>query len=194
MRTDNSLSGLKARAVEALREYRRAEKGETTAALRAAAEALVGTREFFLTREGQPDWKGATYAYRQTVREVMTDAGIPADEVPTVQSAIRYHVSVVLRERLDDETLDALGLRRESARERAVLSRAQRADLTALFRGGDPITDPEDVILAATFARSALSRVDAGKLRRAPKKRREEVYTALDQLAGVVDDLRGVTK
>jgi hypothetical protein len=143
--------------VHLLKEYLRADEEERTRLLRQIAESLVDARSMFLRHDGTPDWKGRTHPYRVWVRDAFADAGVRAEEQPTIQAAIRYHVSSVLRERLDDETLADYGLIPKSMKERSA-DRRQEKDallkaLTARDVGGG-------ALMAIATANRVLAQVD----------------------------------
>ncbi|AYN58506.1 hypothetical protein HOU70_gp25 [Arthrobacter phage Liebe] len=174
-----SLSSLRDTATTALGRYYTGAESDRTARLRETAQAFVAAREFFFTREGLPDWLGRTYAYRRWVREVMDLARVPADDLPTIQSAVRYHTGNVLREHLDPDTLDALGLKHSSPRERSVEKRERNSGTLSLFGGGAAITDPDDVVRAAALVETFLRRLD---LAGSPKGDRRRAAEALRDL------------
>lgn len=87
---------------DVLREYVRDPRSEGTALLRRAAEIIVELRGHF-DRDGEPDWLGRTYAYRQCMTETYGVAGVLPSERKTVGDAVRYHVITVLRERLSPD-------------------------------------------------------------------------------------------
>lgn len=116
-----------------LKSYARSSEEQRTSLLRAIAVCLVEIRSHFERPDGSPDWKGRSYAYRAYLRDIYDEAGIPREDQPTVQAAVRYHVGAVLRTRLDDETLAEYELIQKSPRERAKVRRGEReAMLSAL--------------------------------------------------------------
>ena len=119
-----------------LRAYERAPEADKTEILRDAAVAVVKLREQFLTPEGTPDWRGRSHAYRMAMAEVFSLAALaPGDGRRRLQAALAYHVSIVLHETLDEDTLEDLGLRDKSTRERSVEKRERQAAIIAAYRG-----------------------------------------------------------
>lgn len=108
---------------------RTTDKADRTKLLKQIAQQSVDLREFFTTASGDPDWKGATHLYRQAVKQAYTEAGYSNDEATTVMSAVRYHTSSYLREKLGEETIAELGLRPEDRTEASREARAVRSDL-----------------------------------------------------------------
>ena len=99
----NGLAALQNSAVVALRAYLQAEDSEDkTKALKQTSSLFVQARAHFFTKEGEPDWMGRTYAYRQWVREVLDTAGVDRADVTSLQSSLRYHSGAALRELLPD--------------------------------------------------------------------------------------------
>jgi hypothetical protein len=155
-----NLDALQNAAVDALRRYPTAVGSDATDALRAVATMFVTAREHFYTRTGETDWLGQTHAYRAWVRETLDAAQFSPDMAATVPSAIRYHVGSALRERLDPSTLDALGLRTPSPRERSVEKRQGQSALLSLFRGGARFTMAEQMLSVTSATLVALRRFD----------------------------------
>lgn len=85
---------------------------------RQVANLLIDLRETYSTADGDTDWRGVSYEYRQTVAEVYREAGLPPSEPrhPT-KAALRYHVGVALRERLTAADLESAGLHAQSQRD-----------------------------------------------------------------------------
>ena len=122
---------LAAALVRDLKAVRRAQKGSDrrTGLLRSIGEATVNLREFFTTNEGQPDWAGRTWTYRDFVSKLYAEAGYGKDEARTLQTTVRYHASNYLREKFTPEQLAEMGLRTESAVERSRETRKNRTGL-----------------------------------------------------------------
>jgi len=174
-------------AVRALRHYLIEGKTED---LRQVAENFVEAREHFFTKEGSPDWLGRTYAYRRWVRETTTLANVPGNELATVQAAIRYHAGNVLRERLDAEQIEALGLKPESPRERSVTKRERHAEILSVFGAGGPeITDADEILHVAEMIQHALDRISSEALAMMGPEGRRKTRRALRAIADRSDDL-----
>lgn len=150
------LNELQNEAVTALREYKRT---RGTECLRTVAGAFVSAREHFYTRDGAPDWLGATHAYRQWTREAYDRAGTPEAELSRLQASVRYHVGNLMRERLDPDEVADLGLREASPRERAVEKRERTSETLSLFGGGYPITTPDEAMVALSVLEVTLRRI-----------------------------------
>jgi hypothetical protein len=108
-------------------QYARASgEAEKTALLRRAAEIVVELRSRFANKDGQPDWRGATWEYRQAVSGAYSQSGLSLAERKQVQDAMRYHISIVLRE---DETrlpeLAEQGLLPQTSRQRSAEQKAR---------------------------------------------------------------------
>lgn len=160
-----ALETLQQEAADSLRAYREAGDDEKTAHLRETARLFVDAREHFFNKEGEPDWRGRTYAYRQWVSGTMSLANIRPEDHATVQGAIRYHAGSALRAKLGPEKTAALGLRADAPVTRAADSRRKSARVLNLFgSAGAAITDPEEIgevldTVAATLARISLDSV-----------------------------------
>jgi hypothetical protein len=153
-----SLTSIQRKAVDCLRAYMRGGDDKTTH-LREAATAFVDAREHFFTPEGSADWLGRTGAYRRWIRETFTLANVPNDERSTIQAAVRYHTGNILRDKLDADTLEDLGLRSEGPRERSTEKRVTQSATLSLFGGGQAITDAEQMLSAFRLMETALRRV-----------------------------------
>ena len=188
-----TLANLKREAIRLLVEYQKHEgdRARTPEILKHLAGVLVDMREHFLTDAGEPDWSGRTYGYRQAARDVYRDSGIPADAVSRVQAAVRYHVGGIVRERVNEDDLEALGLSAATPVERSRDSRARRSAQLQALRGGDPegITGI-DALRAIEGARALLSRVVPAELRKAPARDRRAAEGVLGAIADRVDVLR----
>jgi hypothetical protein len=160
-KSPNGLAALQNSAVAALRAYLQAEDSEDkTKALKQTATLFVKARAHFFTKEGEPDWMGRTYAYRQWVREVMETAGVDRADVTSLQSSLRYHSGSALREILPDETREDLGLVEQSPRERSREKRGRQLEAIQVFSGGgQEITDVEEILTAGNMMIVALRRV-----------------------------------
>ncbi|QOP65155.1 hypothetical protein PQD82_gp27 [Arthrobacter phage Phives] len=159
-----TLADIQKAAIKAIGASLTAADTERTDLLREAARLFIDARSHFFTAEGEPDWLGRTYAYRTWVREVMSAAHVPGDTITSLQAAIRYHSGNILRDRLDDEAIADLGLRKESPKERSVTKRVRTSGTLNLFGAGGEITDPEEIAQICTLAERALARVNVEHL------------------------------
>lgn len=150
-------------------------------------------REHYLDAHGLPDWRGATYAYKRAVSSIYASAGLDRAAQATISAAIRYHVSAAVRERLDDETLDDLGLRRTSFRERSVAKREQQSALISAL-SPTPSDDAPAMKLhplrAATGAYTLLSRITAEEVADLSPGVAARLQELVEDIADEVDRLR----
>lgn len=172
------LHTLAARFAQTLRQAYKPGEQVDTDAMRQCAELVIDAREQFLTRDGDPDWRGQTYAYRQWYGDAFSLANVAPADTHRVQAALRYHVGNVLRERLDDEQLEALGLGTKSPRERSVDKRNREADVLRFFNGGPVLTDGEDIRKVFDFVALAVNRVSPDAARAASSDNPEAVQAA----------------
>ena len=168
-----------------------ASDAERTSHLKAAARALVDAREHFFTRSGEPDWLGRTYAYRTWVREVMSRAHVPNDEITNLQAAIRYHSGNALREKLDGDEVEALGLRKESPTERSRENRERASATLQFFTAGPELIDPAEIRAVCRLIETALGRVNAQTIGAMPARARRETREALRRVADRAGELAG---
>lgn len=181
--TTLSLSDIQHSASESLRRSLSASDTERTQLLRDTAALFVDARNHFFTKEGEPDWLGRTYAYRSWIRETMSMANVPGDEVTTLQAAVRYHAGNVLRTRLDQDTMDDLGLVKSSPRERSIEKRGRTSETVALFSGGAEFASADEILQVCRLIEVALARVNGVYIAGLPAKPRREVKAALQQVA-----------
>ncbi|MFD0276187.1 hypothetical protein ACFVHB_20100 [Kitasatospora sp. NPDC127111] len=85
-----------------------------TSVLRSLAVVLVSIRL------AMDDPAGSSYAYTQKAAEIYRDAGVPPAAKAKTQTAVRYHISKVLREAVSPKEIAALGLKEKSIQERQV--------------------------------------------------------------------------
>lgn len=112
-------------ATRALRKAVNSEGADRTRLLRQVADLLVDLRALYTDSDGEPDWRGKSYAYRDAVRAIYAGAGLSADTNDSTKTALRYHIGNVLRERLDEDTLKAVGLSALDPRDRQAKRRAE---------------------------------------------------------------------
>lgn len=124
---DLSTEELKAEIASVIRLATR-DRDAAAAHNRRAAELIVTLRGRFQTPTGEPDLLGEFRPYREAVREVYADAGVSPSDRSRVQSAIRYHVGNVLRERYQAEELERLGIMAESPYEKTKERRMAAAE------------------------------------------------------------------
>ncbi|WGH21376.1 hypothetical protein SEA_EMOTION_27 [Arthrobacter phage Emotion] len=175
------LADLQRTAVAALRRYLADARTED---LREVATCYVEARAHFYTKEGRPDWLGRTHAYRSWVRESTGMANVPPDDLATVQAAIRYHSGNVLRERLSEDEVEALGLKPESPRERSVVKREHQTAILSLFgTGGAEITDADEIVHMVEIIEATLQRISHESIAAMSSADRRRVRTAARALA-----------
>jgi hypothetical protein len=102
-----------------------------TDVLKALAKVVVALRSHFRTTEGDVDWSGRSWDYRQTVSAMYEASGIPPDSESNIQASLRYHVGNLLREVVPAEQLESAGLLTKSPKERMTDVRAVTAAVLA---------------------------------------------------------------
>jgi len=130
-------------------ELRRAVQAETDRdrqdALRATAPLIFEARaDHFTDAYGNPDWRGRAWAYRQWYGDALSEADIPPTERPKLTTAVGYHVANYLRERLDTDTLESIGVSPYTPRQRKQQYDRRRSELVRGFTGqktGDEAAD-----------------------------------------------------
>ncbi len=160
------------------------EREVRTMAARAAAVALVDARPHFQMRDGSPDLLGRSAEYREFVTRAQDEAGVPRDDRASVQAAIRYHVSPLLRERHAKE-VEALGLSAGSSVERGRRRKERDSRVVSLFAGGSELDDVHDVSMVANLARLGVSRVSGWPEGTTPQQQKR-ILAEFENLAAAV--------
>lgn len=187
-----SVEALLHRAADGFRAYMHADGAARTLAAKATAETLMEARaSLFQARDGSPDLLGRSRDYRAFVTQAQDEAGVPRDDRASVQAAIRYHVSPLLRERYAEE-VEALGLSAGSSVERGRRRKERDSRVVALFAGGSALTDPADISTLAGAARLGVSRIAGwppGTTAHQKRRIREEMENLAGAVAGALDRL-----
>lgn len=128
MAESGQIAELQGALVEALRDFLAEPGSAKPDILRRAAAVCVDLRALHVVaRTGREDWAGRSWAYRQVIAEAFDAAGITVTRDRTrAGNALRHHVSVVLRERLEPEVLIEYGLREVDGKGRATEQKARR--------------------------------------------------------------------
>lgn len=122
-----------------IRSWHKIEESKT-AVLKDLARVIVHLRSRFRTVDGDVDWAGHSWEYRQAAARMYDLADVPPDSVAGVQASIRYHIGNVLREAVQVKELKAVGLLPTSPRERL---RVLRERTQALADAGQALSLPE---------------------------------------------------
>lgn len=93
-------------------------EADATDVRRALAGVIVALRRHYRTNDGDVDWAGRSWEYRQAVTSMYQSAGIRPDSESKVQASLRYHVGNLLREVAPPQQLAAVGLLTNSPKER----------------------------------------------------------------------------
>lgn len=109
---------LRKAAAKYLRAALRLEPRFRSPEFRRVADILVELRARSIDADGNPDWAGNSFAYRQVVADIYSAAGLPPNGQTSIKASIRYHVGNALRERVNAEELKDAGLMTETPRQR----------------------------------------------------------------------------
>ncbi|WP_229398147.1 hypothetical protein [Micromonospora okii] len=178
---DSPRDKLRAQLLRVLRALRRVgdDAARRTALYREAAGLIFDLREHFKTGSGDPDWRGATPAYREYVRSAYAETGWARDAATTAQTAIRHHISRLARERLAPDQLEDLGLRADNFAERKRDSRAATSAKLSTLGETDPQLDAARALAAALVM---VERVTAEQARELRGRGREQARAVLARL------------
>ncbi|MFD0044759.1 hypothetical protein ACFVGV_06165 [Pseudarthrobacter scleromae] len=186
----SSLNDIQIAAINSLRNYLKGAEDEKTAHLRAVATSFVDARQHFFTPQGEPDWLGRTHAYRTWVRETMRLADVQQSNLTTVQAAIRYHIGNIVRERMDADTIQGLGLRSSSPKQRSVEKRGRHSEVLNIFgNGGAEIVDPDEIVVAVGMMEAALARMSVEAIAGMDAQTRKTIREAIEGVELRLHDL-----
>ena len=131
------LKTIQAELATALRAAVHAETArDKQAALESCAPLIYEARgDHFTDAYGTPDWRGRAWAYRQWYGDALGAADIPPGDRARLTTAVGYHVANYLRERLDPETLEAIGVSPYTPRQRKQLYDRRRSQLVRGMTG-----------------------------------------------------------
>ena len=157
-----------------------------------AAETILELRRTFLTRSGEPDILGTSYAYRQAFGEAMTRAGLQGHDRTRAGSSMRYHIGNLLRERLSPEEIKELGLVKASPRETSSKAHAHKSRLWNSVNDPEtePITDPKDAVEALLGMSALLGLIRVDWAQASPQQRQIAEMAAksiADSVQGLAD-------
>lgn len=169
----------------------RDDRERRTRLFRDVAESIVDLREHF-DLAGEPDWAGRSPAYRRFIRDCYRDAGYPRDEAQTIQRRLSYHVSTRLRERVDPERLEDLGLKTDDVtsrvRDRRLVQSAKLATLDERAEG------TPDAVRALAGALVVLQRITPDDLAALDGAAVGQARAVLARLTDRVAELRRLTE
>lgn len=129
---------LRGKVVAGLSAFVQSEQGRTKV-LKDLAVIVVQFRKTF-TYKGAPDWGGRSDSYKRVISVVYDEAGLPQGKVGTTEGALRqqilnslaYHVQNEVRGKAPAEDLKALGMAKDSPKDRAKTSAASSASGTTM--------------------------------------------------------------
>jgi hypothetical protein len=110
-----------------------------TDALTGLAEALIALRSTFRTNDGDVDWRGRSWDYRQHVGGLYERAGVSEGDRQHIQAAVRYHVGNKLRESLTPEQLENADMLTTSPKDRLNTQRTMGNILLGQRTGAQPL-------------------------------------------------------
>lgn len=186
-RTMRDVRTVQAALVNVLRDYSRG-AGDGTTLLRRAAEMQVELRQYFARPDGETDWLGKSYGYRQLMTETYGLAGILPSERKKLGDAVRYHVINVLRERLSPEEIAALDLREQDGPTRAKETRERtRAIVDAATAEGRIAGVHGGPVKLVTYSLAVVSTIKADAIRELSEAERQELMKDASALRREVD-------
>lgn len=177
-----------------MREYQLADDEARTLILKEIANELFEVRQHFFNRDGETDWLGRSYAYREWVRETAQEAGLETESRQRLLTAARYHIANIQREKLSAETLQELGLTTTSAKERNAKRREEASSLLSRLVGTNTPTSTKDFLEIAGVIDSLLRRVSPETIRDLSPKDRERVNEAFAAVGAAATELSRATK
>ena len=154
-----SLSDLADEASDVLsRSYITEDDAERTRLYERAALLIAQARALFVTKTGDPDWAGRSYAYREWTRGVYSTA-IPKVDRDRVRGAVAWHVLHTLHSFLTEDELADAGLLKTTPNERAQERREDDSRVARVLISGPRVRKMEDIIFALDTILTALRRL-----------------------------------
>lgn len=171
------------RATEILRAYL---SDHRTDHLRELAEIVVELRGAHTLEDGRADWSGRSPAYRQTMADIYARAKVPAENLDTVQAALRYHVGNLLRQRATGDDLEAVGLSRIAPSQRLATRRQ------ALQAQAAVAAPRQDIARLTAYAQALLDFVDVNAVPELAPERAVASRLALEAVRQRAEELLGL--
>jgi len=173
-----AIESLTEQAARLLGDY--VQSGRTRADfLKACAAVIVDLRSHFKLEDGRTDWGGRSPAYRRAVHEIYLAAHVPTDRFDTVQAALRYHVGNLLRDRVPEDELAAVGLSGVSPKARLARNREVVSALSKSGSVGELTGDPVRLLI---YAEALLDHVGEDVLSGLPSAQKAAARLALEGL------------
>lgn len=160
-----------------------------TSLLRKLAPVIVELRSRYTLEDGRPDWGGRSPEYRAQMASLYNRAGVPKDQLDTVQAAMRYHIGNLLRERASSDELLSVGLTATAPRQRNSASREAVAALAAAAGGKTPRADVDRL---AVYAQAILDFLDEAAINRLPADRSRVAQMALERVRERAEELLSI--
>lgn len=168
---------------EAARIVREYQKHPRTPLLKELAPVIVELRSHFTLKDGRPDWSGRSPEYRQCMSDIFAKARVPADDLDRLQSALRYHVGNILRDRATKDELLSVGLTTVKPKERI---QNTRDALQAMKQTSAP---RYDVARLTAYAQALLEYIDDRVVARLDPDRAEASRLALEAIHSRAEEL-----
>ncbi|GAB1641782.1 hypothetical protein KRMM14A1259_22050 [Krasilnikovia sp. MM14-A1259] len=162
--------------------HRAQDEDQRTSLKRIIGELTVDLREYFITDDGNPDWAGRTWKYRDFMRDCYSEAGFKQDEARKVQTSVRYHVSRYIRERLSPDELASLDLKESPQADRSREAYQRRSQLLSAARALN-LGDSNNVLRGLVAALVTLRETPPEAIEALDGTSREQVAPLLDELA-----------
>lgn len=170
------------KAVKLLRAYLADQRTDT---LKDLARLIVDLRASFALDDGRRDWAGRSPGYRQAMADLYSRARVPHDQLDTVQTAMRYHVGNLLRDRATSDELKAVGLTTTSPKARLATARE------ALAAQREVAAPRQDAARLAAYAQALLEFIDEAAMPDLPSERAIATRIALEAIQRRAEDLLG---
>lgn len=161
-------------AAEATAIIKRYLKNPRTDFLRELAPVIVDLRAHFTLEDGRPDWSGRSPGYRQVMIGIYEKTRLSGDDLDRFQSALRYHVGNLLRERASKDELISVGLTTVAPKERV---QSTRDALHAMKEAAAP---RQDLARLAAYAQALLEYADEAAIPDIDPERAEASRLALE--------------
>ena len=118
-----------------------------------AARLLIEARLNFFERNGEADIQGRSFAYRDWYGDILNSLNLSYEERLKIQNSLRYHTNQILRDELNIEELQELGLLTNKPTERRMNKHSRMTQALDLVEGKGRLTDEEFSTLIAVIPR-----------------------------------------
>lgn len=148
--------------------------------LHSAAKLIVEARtEHFLGKDGNPDYAGHSYSYRQWYSEVINSLGLPQDERRKLLGNMRFHVGNELRSIVPASELEDAGLLAVSPKQRGQMNYKGRSRPHQLFNSRTRLHEEDEIHQVSEYLENLARRLDPSEMAESSRSELEKAVRHL---------------